>query len=220
MARVDRRDPYVTNRLQANGPAPLARAVGPSPDRGRLRRFAGEQKSLALSRGAARAEVIQATEIPLGKPLRPEPGQPVSAHWPAAYPLDSFSRALDAFELGVFFALDAPPLPDPGHGPITDPGLADRYLALQELACFLESTAFYHGWHLSLALAEGHCRSLYCAGEKRCWAMVKGRACIHPYKARPTLSSMGVRARELARKRGWDVPGQGQAHLAGLVLLG
>ncbi|MFH2097877.1 MAG: DUF2284 domain-containing protein, partial [Pseudomonadota bacterium] len=174
----------------------------------------------ALARGAARAAVIRSSEIPLGSMPEKKLSRKVSSiHWPAEYPLDPFDRAVEAYELAVFFALDAPDTLDPGPGPIEDPDLAECFLTLHELTTFLESRAFYQGHHLALGLAEGHCRSILCAAEKRCWGTVKGRPCAKPYQSRPSLSAMGVRIRDLARDLGWPVPAEERAFLVGMVLV-
>jgi hypothetical protein len=106
-------------------------------------------------------------------------------------------------------------------GPVTEiPDEEHRrlYERLYALVTDIESSSFYMGYHLALGLAAGNCRAVFCHGEDRCWAMVKGRGCIHPYKGRPSMETVGIDTRVMARSL--SMTGESDNRLlAGLVMI-
>ena len=155
-----------------------------------------ELTTKAKKSGANRAGIIQAGDISLSPGLldrtRARADYP-SIHWPACYPRDDFEPALRAYQAGILFGVEVDPdMPDYGGGPIVDPLHVKSYRLVYELTALIESACFYRGYHLALGLAAGNCRAVFCAGEKSCRAAIKGRACRHPYKARPSLEAMGL----------------------------
>jgi predicted metal-binding protein len=105
---------------------------------------------------------------------------------------------------------------DYGGGPVANPDHRQAILRVYEIVTLLESNAFYLGYHLTLGFAVGNCRAVFCHDENRCWAMVKGRCCIRPYRARPGMAAVGVDADAMARQAGWSWQGP---LLAGLVMI-
>ena len=176
-------------------PARVSR-IQPRLDRVRLLEDLAELRSRARANGADQAEIIQAADISPSPELldRVRAGADYSSiHWPAYYPRDDFEPALKAYQAGILLGVEVDPdMPDYGGGPIADPLHAKAYHLVYELTALIESACFYRGYHLALGLAAGNCRAVFCSGEKSCRAAVKGRACRHPYKARPSLEAMGL----------------------------
>ena len=201
------------------------RSVSPHIDPEQLKRDLELLRNKATEAGAADAAIISATEVVFNPEVKAridaDDGYP-SIHWPLDYPRDNVEDAVQAYQRGVFFRVKVidPKMPDYGGGPISDPGHRQNYLQVYEIVTLLESAAFYMAYHLALGFSTGNCRSIFCADEKRCWPMLKGRVCIHPYKGRPSMEATGIDAAAMAKKFKWELPaGEAAPLLAGLVMV-
>jgi predicted metal-binding protein len=145
----------------------------------------------------------------------------VSIHWPLFYPKDDIREAIEAYEWGIFFKMDTDEnFPDYGGEPISDENHLKVYKKVYEISTAIESTGFYMGYHLSLGLAAGNCRSVFCAEEKRCWPMIKGKACVRPNMGRPSVESAGIDAAAMAKNLKMKVHEKARCPiLAGLVMI-
>jgi predicted metal-binding protein len=178
----------------------------------------------ALTLGAADAAVIQIDDVifdpELLKRVNADGGYP-SVHWPLNYPKDDLKEAIKAYQWAIFFRMKIDgDFPYYGGGPILNGEHRQWYLKLYEITAALESSGFYMGYQLSLGLASGNCRGVFCADEKRCWPMIKGRACIRPNMGRPSMEATGIDALSIADKLNWHLPeGGSYPILAGLVMI-
>ena len=177
----------------------------------------------ALAKGAGACERIKRTDILFSpdvlKQVTADKRLP-SAHWPLEYPIDDLNAAIDAYEWVLFFQLPIEPeFPDYGGGPIDPPEHRQRYIKTHEIVSFLESSAFYMGYHLAIGLASGNCRAVFCPEEKRCPATIKGRTCIRPNMGRPSMAAAGIDARAMARTLNWEIPADNAPFLGGLVMI-
>jgi len=179
---------------------------------------------LALTGGASEATIISSADVIFDREKRSranaDDGYP-SIHWPLDYPKDSVEEAIRAYQSGLFFQV-APgsDMPDYGGGPIPDLSHRERYFKVSEIVTHVESTAFYMAYHLVIGFAAGNCRSIFCADEKRCRAMLKGRTCIQPYKGRPSLAAAGIDTFTMAKNLKFKLPAhQTDPLLAGLVMI-
>jgi predicted metal-binding protein len=198
----------------------LVRQIRVKPDEADLSRTLAELIEKANNAGAVDAMAISVDALrfnaDLLEQINTDTGYP-SAHWPARYPKDDIREALNAYQSGIFFQVPAPPeMPDYNGGPVSEPAHRLALLQTYEITTLLESAAFYLGYHLVLGFATGNCRAVFCHDEKRCWATVKGRCCIHPYRARPSMAAVGVDAAVMAEEAGWSWQGP---LLAGLVMV-
>jgi predicted metal-binding protein len=189
--------------------------------------LAGNLKQLrekAKQGGASDAMVISSDQVIFSSSIRErinaDDGYP-SVHWPLIYPKDDIEEAIRAYQYGLFFRVRTPPeMPGYGGGPIDDIDHRNSYVRLYDLVTMLESACFYSGHHLAMGLASGNCRSVFCSDEKRCRPMLKGTACIHPNRGRPSMEAAGINAPEMALHAGWDyTENSRQALLAGLVMV-
>jgi predicted metal-binding protein len=178
----------------------------------------------ALALGAEDAAIIQKEDIVFNPDIRrrvkKNKSHP-SLHWPLDYPRDNLEEAVRAYQWAIFFRMKIDDnFPNYGGGPIQNETHRQIYLRLYEITTSLESSGFYMGYHLSLGLASGNCRSVFCADEKRCWPMIKGRTCTHPYRGRPSMEAAGIDAVSIAGKLNWLLPEDAACPLlAGLVLI-
>jgi len=178
----------------------------------------------AIELGACDATVISASDVLFSEALRKrvaaDKGYP-SIHWPLDYPKDEVEAAIQAYEKGIFFRVkvDAK-MPDYGGGPVSDVTHRETMQGVYEIATVLESESFYMGYHLAIGFATGNCRAIFCAQESSCWAAVKGRKCVQPYKGRPSMEAVGMNSVAMARAKKWRLPKRdGAPLLAGLVMV-
>jgi predicted metal-binding protein len=202
-------------------------------DRSRVQKDLKELCTKATELGARDARILNARDIAAARLTGREKRYVVtdeekSIHWPdPLYPNDDIVGAIAHYQWAILFRVDI----DQGatgeqRRPV--PGSA-RWQASEKvfrIAASIESQCFYKGYHLALGLADSNCRDVYCHEERRCWAMIKGRACIHPYKARPPLEVCGLDPLALVQKAGWaKFPGAGSGtfvqpgFVVGLVLV-
>jgi predicted metal-binding protein len=144
-----------------------------------------------------------------------------SIHWPLVYPKDDIREAISAYKWGIFFRMDIDTdFPEYGGGPITDKNHLQVYKKIYEISTLIESAGFYMGYHLALGLGAGNCRSVFCADEKRCWPMIKGKVCVHPNMGRPSKEAAGIDAAAMARNLNMKIDeNSNRLILAGLVMI-
>jgi predicted metal-binding protein len=172
--------------------------------------------------GAAAADIIASSQVLFSPDVHARASADISYpsfNWPLALPRDDMRDAIGAYQKGILFSLfSEKPMPDYGGGPIPDEDHRKLYERLYALVTDIESSSFYMGYHLALGLAAGNCRAVFCRGEDRCVAMVKGRGCIHPYKGRPSMEAVGIDARALTHTI--SMTGEDDNRLlAGLVMI-
>lgn len=95
-----------------------------------------------------------------------------------------------------------------------DPYLPAR--RLHEIINTGEKYAFESGYRFALGLIGGCCRLC-----DSCVAADSGRACRHPFKARPSMEAMGIDVQATAEKAGlpFDFPVRDHVIWTGLILL-
>lgn len=174
----------------------VARVRATRTDLERLRKDAEALCRQALEEGAQDARVIPCRGLRFRKGKgagggRGQAGAKPSLHWPSpSYPLDSLKEGLGRYRLAVVFRVQAQE-----SGPEKEKEALEE---LYRLVSRLESACFYKGYHLALGLASGNCRDVFCSSERRCQAMIKGKPCLHPNKARPSIEACGLDPAALA----------------------
>jgi predicted metal-binding protein len=73
-----------------------------------------------------------------------------------------------------------------------------------EIASKLEAMAFYDGYYFALGFASGPCKALFCK-DLECAALVRGKACRFPLKARSAMEAVGMDVFGMALRMGWDI---------------
>lgn len=199
----------------------VARVRATRTDLERLKKDAEALCRQALEEGAENARVIPCRDLRFRKGKRAiggraQAGGKPSLHRPfPSYPVDSLREALGRYRLAVVFRLQAE-----GSGAEREKEALER---LYRLVSKLESTCFYKGYHLALGLASGNCRDVFCSSERRCQAMIKGKPCLHPNKARPSIEACGLDPTALAAglEPGWNAKRGRQAFpcLLGMVFV-
>lgn len=199
----------------------VARIRATRIDLERLKKDAETLCRQALQEGAESACVIACKDLRFRKgkgtgAVRAQAGARPSVHWPfPSYPLDSLKEALGRYRLAVVFRLQTPKAG-------SEQG-KEALEKLYRLVSTLESACFYKGYHLALGLASGNCRDVFCSSERRCQAMIKGKPCLHPNKARPSIETCGLDpaaiAAMLERSPSAERGRQGSPGLLGVVFV-
>jgi predicted metal-binding protein len=179
-------------------------------------------REMAMKLGAEAAAVIDAGDVVFSSKIlecvSSDNAYP-SVHWPLYYPKDDIIEAVKAFRKGIFFRVVGDKgMPEFGGGPIQNATHRKSYLKVYEIVTMLESNSFYCGYHLAAGFAAGNCRAVFCQEEKRCLPMLKGKACIHPNKGRPSMEAAGMDANAMAKNLGWD-PLENRSVIYGLLLV-
>lgn len=194
----------------------VARVRATRADLERLKKDAEALCRQALEEGAEDARVVPCRDLRFRKGKgagggRARAGVKPSLHWPSpSYPLDSLREGLGRYRLAVVFRLQTR-----RSSPEKEKEALEK---LYRLVSRLESACFYKGYHLALGLGSGNCRDVFCSSERRCHAMIKGKPCLHPNKARPSIEACGLDPTALAAslKPGRSV-GRGRQASPGLL---
>jgi predicted metal-binding protein len=202
----------------------IVRRVLPEIDHKQLTVDLEKLKNKTIDMGAAEAAILRDEDIvfnpDLLKRINTDRSFP-SIHWPLVYPKDDIEEAIRAYQWAIFFRMHInKDFPDYGAGPIPDENHRLSYKEVYEISTAIESAGFYMGYHLSLGLASGNCRSVFCSDEKRCWPMIKGKVCVRPNMGRPSMEAAGVDAVAMAKNLKWKLEENSKCFLlAGLVLI-
>lgn len=197
--------------------------------------------ALAKALGANDARIATAKD--LARSLRADSGhrdatspqarERRSIHWPEpVYPRDRIDEAIRLYQWGVAFKVEVrTPVSAQGSDVVAAAGpdpssVRQAHEEIFRIGASIESECFYRGYHLAMAFASADCRDIFCRDELRCWASIKGRPCLHPYKARPSVEACGITPALLAEILGWapgsesiGSPRGGEQWFLGLVLV-
>jgi predicted metal-binding protein len=198
------------------------RRITPAIDPKRLETDLNRFCETAIKSGAETAAVINAGDVVFSSGMlsrvAADDGYP-SIHWPLDYPKDDIMEAVKGYQKGVFFRVKGDKgMPEFGGRPFENAAHRKSYRKVYEIVTLLESASFYCGYHLAVGFAAGNCRAVFCSEEKRCLPMLKGKACIHPNKGRPSMEAAGMEADAMAAKIGWSPVEDGSA-IYGLLLV-
>jgi predicted metal-binding protein len=209
---------------QLGTPPKEVRPISADIDRAQLTIDLERLVDQAVKNGAQNASIVNRQEIFFNPELivkTDADNDYPSIHWPLTYPNDELQDAIDAFEWAVFFRIPIDEtMPAYGGGPILNESHRCLYLKTYEIVTEIESTAFYMGYHLTIGLAAGNCRAVFCKDENRCWPLLKGQACVRPNMGRPSMEAAGIDSVAMAKYLKWQLP-KSTLHpiLAGLVLI-
>jgi hypothetical protein len=189
----------------------------------------GSLCEVALREGAHECSIIDCRDLIYEETSRDEHAAAVeerSLFWPLPrFPKDSIRDALEKYEIAVVFRLNleeetqiaaSPDRRDYEAGSYSPDSAHEQVF---KIAGLLESACFYGGCHLSIGLAAGNCKDVFCRTERRCQALKTGKPCLHPLKSRPSIEACGLDPLVIASKAGWGDP-EKEAFLVGMVFVG
>lgn len=164
---------------------------------------------LALDSGASKAKAINTSTIPVDERVTAKCRLPrcfgygTSANCPPhSHKPDEMRRLIDRYKWAVLFTKEHPV--ELMMRERTDPERTAAFQAVSNIACKLESAAFYDGRYFAFGLGAGSCKSAFCGVHKTCQAL-EGGACRHPGKARPSMEAVGIDVYQLVCLVGWDI---------------
>ncbi|MFO7559190.1 MAG: DUF2284 domain-containing protein [Desulfobacterales bacterium] len=207
---------------QFPGKADHVRRILPAIDSKQFEKDLDRLCKKAIEFGAEAAVVVDAGDVVFNSEIlervSSDDSYP-SVHWPLQYPKDDIIEAVEAYRKGIFFRVTGDKeMPEYGGRPIQNEAHWKNYLKIYQIVSMLESISFYEGYHLAAGFAAGNCRSVFCANEKRCLPMLKGKACIHPNKGRPSMEAAGMDAIAMAKNLGWKPVGN-RSVIYGLLMV-
>jgi len=204
------------------GKADQVRRILPAIDPKQFETDLNRLCEMAIESGAEAAVVIEASDVVFSSEILERVSSDdscASVHWPLHYPKDDIIEAVKAYRQGIFFRVTGDKgMPAYGGGPIQNAAHRKKYFKVYEIVTVLESTSFYYGYHLAAGFAAGNCRAIFCMNEKRCLPMLKGKACIHPNKGRPSMEAAGMDAIAMAKNLDWN-PVENSSVIFGLLMV-
>jgi predicted metal-binding protein len=168
------------------------------PDERDCRNLIGEAKR----RGASNAKVILTRDIVLDKRVRLKCSVPVCSSYgthlmcpPNVMPVDEFREVLSMYKKALIIQIEADynssdrsprkELSKELEDVITETDVLMKKLHL--IVNAMETMAFKKGFHLATGLIGGQC--MLCS---ECIPPSSGKACRHPFEARPSMEAMGI----------------------------
>ena len=188
-------------------------------------------RDYALQIGADRARIVRASQLAVRQSARAKCYIPACKFYgssimcPPHNPLtpDITREIVSEYEYGILFQVDA------RVGDFVGEEWRTRHIPTElkhkEILARLEGKAFYLGFPRAMGFAAGECS--LCVPRKPC-AVLKGKECVHPLRARPAMEACGFDVFAIARKAGWKLVPVGHsstpqntscASLIGLVLV-
>lgn len=168
---------------------------------------------LAIESGASDAKIIKADQVTVDERVKIKCEIPkcynfgICVHCPPhSMSVEKTRKLLSLYKNAIVFKLDVP-------GNVIVRNDNDRELTIKwvmayrkitEICNKIESTAFYKGQYLAVAFAAGSCRTNFCGTLEGC-AVLDGKPCVHYYRTRPSMESVGIDCFKLAIELGWDI---------------
>ncbi|WP_300667369.1 DUF2284 domain-containing protein [Desulfoluna sp.] len=194
-----------------------------------LEEITEQMVALAMDFGVSDAQVVDAGALKVNPELvrycrEPQcPSYGTSGNCPPHGPsAREFQLSLEWYEKAVVFKVDVPVAVL-----MTDERLPVSR-KIHETAAILEQFAKNAGCVVTMGVATGGCRALFCSGFEACLKL-QGGLCRHAGLAKPSMSGLGVDFTVLSTLAGWTVntvtaesssSGGEMGALAGFVLLG
>lgn len=170
-----------------------------------LETITAQMVALALEMGLSDAKVVDARAIQVNPELvnycSPPacPNYGTSGHCPPYGPSSrEFQLSLDWYEKAVVFKFDAPVslLMSDERRPLSR--------RLHETAAILEQFAKNRGCIITMGVATGGCKALFCQDHDNCLKL-QGKLCRHQGLAKPSMSGLGVDFTALSELAGWPL---------------
>lgn len=181
-------------------------------DVSQLERLLESLFEVAANEGADTCAAIECEDLAFEAPpgdIQEIPAEERSIFWPRVlFPNDSIQNAIRLYRHAVVFRVNIG-----SHG-----SLEEEQKKVFKIAGLMESACFYGGYYLSIGLAAGNCRTIFCGSEGGCQALKMGKPCRHPLSVRPSIKACGFDPEEISKTAGWNDYGD-KTFLMGMVLI-
>lgn len=204
--------------MEKEKPHPV-RDISPATLQEHLERYRKE----ALTLGASDAKIITAHELAFDQRVSLKCYIPLCIEYgaclycpPHAPDPGRVQESLKGYSYGVLIRVDIEPdwvagadLPGALRDKNTGEGsplreAAQRFQNLYEIVARLESLAFHEGHYLATGFGAGSCHAVLCQFQP-CQALLPGKSCRFPFKARPSMEACGMDVFKIAAQAGWDI---------------
>ncbi|MFC1964250.1 DUF2284 domain-containing protein [Chloroflexota bacterium] len=166
---------------------------------------------MALELGATDAKVISAEDILIDERVRAKCIYPKCRSYgtnancpPYSMDLDQVRKTVSGFKYAVFIKTEVPSEMVAGKEARKKLRYASTAEKNYEIVSKIEAQAFYDGYYLALGFAGGPCKNVFCP-DIECSALLPGKGCRHPLRARGSMEGVGMDAFRMAARAGWDV---------------
>ena len=170
-------------------------------------------KKMTIDLGASDAKIIKTSQVSADERVTLKCEIPKCYHYgncahcpPHTMTAERTRKVLSLYENAIVFKTEVPP--DVIVITENDRDLSIKwvmaYRKITEICNKVESAAFYKGDYLALGFAAGSCHSNYCNPAEKC-AVLGGKPCIHYYRTRPSMESVGIDCFKLATELGWEI---------------
>jgi predicted metal-binding protein len=181
---------------------------------------------LARQCGASRADVFEASDIPMDKSLASIckdqrcGGYGFSASCPPhVMNPDEFENKVPLYHSALAFQFSV-------HTDILFGDQRNEVLrVVHETASAIKKNALESGARRAMSIAAGPCKQIFCGDYNQCEKVHGNGRCRHPDAACPSMSGLGISFREISRRLGWDDEqkdenGKSLSAMSGIVMLG
>jgi predicted metal-binding protein len=165
----------------------------------------------ALELGATDAKTITTNKVVIDERVRAKCIYPKCDQYgtnaqcpPHAMDLDMVRKIVKNFRYGIFTRLEVPSENIAGREAQQKGAFGRPHLKTHEIVSKIEAEAFFDGYHLALGFACGPCKALFCFNQD-CAALVPGKACRHPLRARSSMEGVGMDVFTMAAIAGWPI---------------
>jgi predicted metal-binding protein len=166
---------------------------------------------LSMELGATDARIISTSDIIIDERVRAKCIFPLCDRYgsnancpPYAPQLELIRQTVSRYQHGIFTKLEIPP------GRIAGKEARQKRWRIPyqsknfEIVAKIEAKAFSDGYYFAMGFANGSCKSLFC-DKADCTALIPGKSCRMPLKARASMEGAGIDALGMAAKLGWEV---------------
>jgi len=150
----------------------------------------------ALENGAASAGIISVDKLEFNEEKASDDIQNESTYWPFVdFNKDPISDILKIYKKAVVFQvcyLKSSPI-----------SRIDSLKKVYEIAGKAEAYCFYNGYHMAVSLGAENCKTIFCNKEKDCQSLTRGRGCLYPLIARPSIEGCRINRSKIIEALKW-----------------
>ena len=165
----------------------------------------------ALELGATDAKIITTDMILIDERVYGKCSYPKCSYYgtnancpPYTMETDLVRKLVDNFQYAIFTRLKVPSEEISGSEARIKRLPVRSQIKNHEIVSKIEAEAFFDGYHLAMAFADGPCKAAFCPKDE-CSALLPGQACRHSLKARAAMEAVGMNAFTMAADVGWDI---------------
>jgi len=165
----------------------------------------------ALELGATEAKIITTDMVLIDERVRGKCIYPKCSFYgtnancpPYTIDLEQTRKIVENYQYAIFTRLKVPSEEISGSEARVRKLPVKSQIKNHEIVSKIEAEAFFDGYHLAMAFADGPCKTAFCPNNE-CTALLPGQACRHSLKARAAMEVVVMDAFTMATNVGWDI---------------